>query len=270
MGEKFDTLVCSGCGSTKVVLDPRTRIITCDQCGKEEKYTRRKLNANGKVINARENAIKFFIDGNYSDAKHYAQEVLNMAIDNAPALYITAYCEDVVNKKRGNMTRFFDTLQEIPLEFDEVEEVMKLFLASPYCLIDFEARLIEFIARNTDLSRDRKQMSDFFDQICPYFIGKRATISSFDPELLEMYEELATEVGIPKTVYALVSSIQKNPDSPFANNQFFLKSKVQIFYDSFVTPVGKIVDRMMDDDYKPKLQAAYNKLHEVYKNEANK
>lgn len=267
---EFDTIVCSGCGSANIHFDPQTRTISCSQCGKVEKYTRQKLNANGKVVNSIVNAKKFFLEANYANAEHYAREVLDMSVDQAPALYITAFVGDVVNKRRGNLASFFEVLKDIPIEYDELRDIMELFLSSPYGLIDYEEQVIEFIAKNADLNRDRKELSDFFDTLCPYFINKRATISSFSHELLEMYNELAAEVGIPKTVYALVSAIQKNPDSPIASRQFFLKTKVQTFYDSFMVPVGNIVKNMRQDDYKPKLQAAYNKLHDFYRTEANK
>ena len=71
-----------------MTFDPKRRILLCNQCGKEEYYSRATLNANGKVVFSRRNAIRFFSEGKLEDARHYAMEVLNISMDNAPAMYI--------------------------------------------------------------------------------------------------------------------------------------------------------------------------------------
>lgn len=125
---------CRGCGSTNVSFDAKQRILICNQCGKEEYYSRATLNANGKVVFARQNAIRAFTSGKLEDARHYAMEVLNISMDNAPALYILAYYDEFTVRKPDSMGQFFASLRDVALEYDEVADLRGLMLASAYNL----------------------------------------------------------------------------------------------------------------------------------------
>ena len=145
---EIGALQCHGCGSTKVSFDPQRRILICNQCGKTEYYSRSTLNANGKVLYARQNAISFFTEGRYEQAKQYAQEILNISIDNAPALYILAYYDEFHFGKNEALHRYFEKMDKIALEYDETRELMKLFLASPYKLMEHQEEVIRLLAVN--------------------------------------------------------------------------------------------------------------------------
>ena len=225
---------CHGCGSTNVQFDPQRRLLICNQCGKEEYYSRATLNANGKVLYARQNAMNFFSEGRYQTASKYAQEVLNISIDNAPALYILAYYDEFSQGKNGALQRYFQKMGNMALEYDEVKELMSLFLASPYKLLDYEEDVIKIIATNLQSEEDAAVLCEFFDKICPYFISKWPSTAYFKPSLAEMYAELASHCGIPKTCFALINAIQANPESPYSKNTFFLKQKATYFYQNFV------------------------------------
>ena len=138
----LEGLQCHGCGSTNVTFDPKRRILSCNQCGKEEYYSRSTLNANGKVVYARRNAIQFFKDGRMDDAKHYAMEVLNISMDNAPAMYILAYYDEFTARKPDSMRQFFTKVMDVALEYDEVRDICGLLMSSAYNLADFEEQLI--------------------------------------------------------------------------------------------------------------------------------
>lgn len=257
-------LQCHGCGSTNVEFDPKMRKLICRTCGKEEYYSRATLNANGKVAFSRQNAINFFMDGKFENAQHYAMDVLNISMDNAPALYIMAYYEEFVVKNDGAMKRFFYDIKNVALEYDEVQELKKLFIASAYRLQDFETNVIELIAVNMQAEEEAQELCDFIDQVCPYLILKRTSMDFLTKELIDMYKELAGHCGIPKTCFALLKAIETNPDSPYVNNSFYLKSKTQYFYDKFVIPIGSIINEMNNNEVKDKFASSYKKRKEKF------
>lgn len=248
---------CSGCGSTNVTFDPQRRILICNQCGKEEYYSRATLNANGKVAFSRDNAINFFKAGRYDMAAQYSRDVINIARDNIPALYMMAYYDEFILGKMNSLASFFTYSLDIALEYDEIIEMMQLFLAAPHSLIDFEGRVILLLAKNLQDPKDAPVLCDFFDKLCPYLIAKRNSINFLTAEMAENYAELAAHCGIPKTCFALLNAIQANPDSPYATNQFYMKARVQHFLDCFVEPIGKVIDAMQNGPYKEKFQKAF-------------
>ncbi len=260
---------CHGCGSTNVQFDPHRRILICNQCGKEEFYSRATLNANGKVVYARQNALNFFSEGRFESARQYAKDILNISIDNAPALYILSYYDEFCLGKNDALRRYFRKMDNVALEYDEVKELMTLFLVSPYKLIDHEEDVIKLIAGNMQSEEDVTVLCDFFDRICPYFISKWPSIAYFKPSLVEMYAELAGHCGIPKTCFALINAITNNPDSPYVKNSFFLKQRAEYFYRNFVTPIGTIIYSMRDNPMKSKFISVYQQRVRQFEEDIN-
>ena len=259
---------CSGCGSTNVSFDPQRRILVCNQCGKEEYYSRSTLNANSKVVYCRQNAINFFVNGKYDIASQFAHDVINISMDNAPALYILAFHDNRQFGQENSMRSFFKFAKQTMLEYDEINELMQLFLAVPYSLIENESDVITILAANLQDLKDATVLCDFLDKLCPYLIGKRPSMSFLTKDMVEMYCELAEHCGIPKTCYALLNSIQTNPDSPYVSNTFFLKAKTRFFYENFVIPIGKIIDSMAPNQYKEKFQKAFIQRKNKYVTDA--
>ncbi|MCC8138633.1 MAG: hypothetical protein LIO76_11385 [Clostridiales bacterium] len=253
-------LQCHGCGSGNVTFDPKRRVLKCNQCGKEEYYSRATLNSSGTVLFSKQNAIKFFMEGKIENAQHYSMDILNVSKDNAPALYIIAYYDEFNMKRDGALKEFFKTIRDIALEYDEVRDLMQLFKASSYNLMDFEFDLLTLLALNMQSDEDIPELEAFVDQVCPAFIGKRSTITYLKPENAEIYQELAEHCNIPKTCFALLKSIQTNPDSPFVSNTFYLKSRCRYFYEQYAEPIGKIVYGMKENEMKKKFIAYYEKL----------
>ena len=81
-----EILTCRGCGSSNVTFNPKMRLIVCNQCGREEFYSRAALNSSGKVLYSRQNALKYFSEGSFDVALKYAHEVLNISLDYAAAM----------------------------------------------------------------------------------------------------------------------------------------------------------------------------------------
>lgn len=264
----MEGLVCHGCGSSNVVFDPKRRILVCNQCGKEEFYSRATLNANGKVIFGRRNAIRFFTDGKLEDARHYAADVLNISMDNAPATYILAYYDEFSAGKTGGLYTFFSQIKKIVLEYDEVQDLLTLFRASAYNLGDYEEDVIELVATNMQSKEDAAALCSFVDALCPYLIARRPSSSFLTKELAEMYRELTDHCGIPKTCFALIKSIDTNPDSPYVDNSFYLKAKARYFYDHYVMEIGDILAAFNDPALRAKFLTAYRNKCAKYRQDA--
>lgn len=262
-------LQCHGCGSSNVIFDSKRRVLTCSQCGKEEYYSRATLNANGKVLFSKENAINFFVEGKFESSQHYSMDVINISKDNAPALYIMAYYDEFVMRRENSLKSFFLEVAEIALEYDEVQELKKLLLASAYNLINYEEDAIKLIAVNMQSKEDSADLCDFVDKLCPYLIRKRSSIDFLTQNLTEMYEELAGHCDIPKTCFALLKAIDENPDSPYVNNSFYLHSKARYFYDKFILPVGKIIDAIKTKELRTKFIHSYINKKTKYEQDAN-
>ena len=262
-------LQCRGCGSGNVYFEPRMRKVICNQCGKEEQYTRATLNSNGKVIYSKENAIKFFTEGKLDDARHYAMKVMDIAKDNIPSLYIMAYHDECVMKKDGALKSFFAETKKIEdVEYSEVMELQKLFKMSAHILPEFETDVIELMAVNLQGEEDKEELRAFIDELCPYLIKKRHSIAFLTDKLLEMYRDLAEHCDVPKTCLALIKAITENPDSPYTDNSFYLKAKTKYFYDNFVVKVGYVINAMSNSDIKYKFINAYTKTKEKYEEDA--
>lgn len=265
---EMEGMQCRGCGSTNVVFDPKRRILTCYQCGKEEYYSRATLNANGKVVFGRRNAIRFFTDAKLEDARHYAMDVLNISMDNAPAMYILAYYDEFTARKPDAMRNFFRQIQDVALEHDEVVDLRSLLLASAYNLADFEENVIQLIAVNMQADEDAAELCSFIDTICPYFIARRTSSNFLTRNLADMYQELAAHCGIPKTCFSLIKAIDTNPDSPYVDNSFFLKAKARYFYEHYVRELEAILSAIKDPTLRRKFLAAYQNKCAKYKADA--
>lgn len=264
----MEGMQCHGCGSTNVTFDPKRRILICNQCGKEEYYSRATLNTNGKVVFGRRNAIRFFSEGKMEDARHYAMEVLDISMDNAPALYILAYYDEFVARKPDAMKGFFGAIRDVALEYDEVQDLKGLLLSSACNLMEYEADVIELVAVNMQSGDDAAALCEFVDTFCPYIIAKRPSASFLTKGLAEMYQELAEHCGIPRTCFALLKAIDINPDSPYVDSSFYLRAKSKYFFDHYICQLKPIIEAICDDMIRAKFLAAYQKKCEKYRADA--
>ena len=263
-----EILQCRGCGSSNVTFNPKMRLLTCNQCGREEFYSRATLNANGKVVLARKNAVNFFVEGKYEEAKHYAMDVLNISMDNVPALFIIAFYDEYVEKMNDSIRLFFSQVEDVAVEYEELQDMKLLIKSSVRRLSSFEEKIIEFFAKNMQAEEDKKELCELFDAICPYFIARRTSSNFLTDSLKDMYKELAGYCGIPKTCFALLKSIDTNPDSPYVNNSFFLQSKSRFFMDNYIVPIGEVLESMPNNEFKDKFVGAYKNKFNKFKVDA--
>ena len=257
-------LTCAGCGSTDVDFNTETRKVTCNQCGKVEYYSRAQLGATGKIVIAKDNAIKFFREGNLPGAREFAVGVLNVMQDNAAALFIVAYCDEFVEGQAGAMEGFFRRTDPMPLESDEVKDLMALFEDKLPNLRDFEVQVVTLVVKNLQSPDDRARLSEFIDRVCPYCILHYASEDFMTPEREDFYRDVAGHCDVPKTCLALLRGIREIPSSPWKAGSFAMRARAMYFLEHYVEPVGRVVSAMRDGRFKPKFLQAYAQEHEKY------
>lgn len=261
-------IICHGCGSSDVEFNPVTRKIHCNQCGREEYYSRAQLGATGKVAFEKDNAIHFFLAGKRDDARRFASDVLNMMRDNAAALFIMAYCEEFEESRSGAIDAFFRKTDGIALEYDEVRDLIKLFEASLYNMRDYEVEMVVLIVKNMQSDEDRPELEKFIDTISPYCIGRYTSSDFLDHDRTEYYCDLVSHCNLPKTCFALLKGIQMNPDSPYTANSFYMHAKTRYFLEHYVMSVGRILKVMKGSPVKSKFLSAYKAMVGKYKADA--
>ena len=143
------------------------------------------------------------------------------------------------------------------LEYDELRSLRELIIAGLPRLNDFEPEIITLVATNMQTQEDEQALCEFIDTICPYFIMKRPSINFLTIELVDLYTELAQHCSIPKTCFALLKSIDTNPESPFVKNDFFLQGKTRYFYDNYMLQIGDIFDSVRDKNIRNKFVGVY-------------
>ena len=263
-------ITCEGCGSTDVEFDPVTRKVHCNQCGREMYYSRARLGATGRVAFAKDNAIKFLVDGNLPEARKFAADVLNMMQDNAAAQFIVAYCDEFREGLAGSMAGYFNRISPVALEYDEVRDLIGLFEATLYNMRDFEVQMVSLVVMNMQSMDDRKLLERFIDGVCPYCIAHYASEDFMTSEREAFYLDLVSNCNLPKTCLALLKGIKNNPGSPFGDNSFSMRGRTAHFLEHYVEPVGRIVQAMKPSEYKQKFLLAYQQVSDQFKNLAAK
>ena len=252
------TISCSGCGSTNVIYDPKTRSLTCQQCGKRETYSRATLKRNNGVVHCKGNALRLFKEANYADARKFAFDILNIMEDNVPARFIMRFADEVAGRQAGSLKHFFDDMADEAMEFDEVRDLIELMTVGCTYLADYEEDIIKLFAANMQSPNDKAELCEFIDTVCPFFIRKRRTVTFMSPALTEMYGDLTEHCGIPKTCLALIKGIETNPESPYApGGSFDMKARVKGFYEDYVLRVGEVIKRMNAPQWKAKFESGY-------------
>ena len=253
---------CPGCGNP-INIDFKTRKGVCDFCGNAVTFPRQTFNGNDKVKKELEHLVNCFMEKRYEEAKHHAESILAVAVDNAPSLFVRAYYESYIApiKKSERMREFFDKLNDIEADIEEIEPLKKMLLAAILHLDVFEKEALMWVESVTDNDSD---LCAFADSFCPIIISRRTTIDYMTIEMAATYKRIAARSSAPKTCYALLQSVLNNPDSPFKGNSFYLKTKTQRFYNDYLLPVGEIVGAIASEELKGKFCRVYNDLHDKF------
>lgn len=257
---------CPGCGQP-VDVDFKTRKGHCEWCGNTVTFPRKTFNSDDKVKNELTFSTRYFREKRFDDAKFHAENVLSVAIDNAPALFIRAYFEafNAKNKNSERISDFFCELNDIDVDAEEIHQLTELFLLSVYKLESHEKDVLGWAERYLS----GNDLLSFTDEFCPAAIAKWGSIDNFTEDVVKDLKAIAAQCSIPKTCYALLQAIEKNPDSPYPNNRFFLKTKTLRFYNDFVLQVGEIIKCMASQELKDKFYRVYKNKQEAYEKQMN-
>ena len=238
---EINGITCEGCGSTDVEFDPATRKVHCNQCGREMYYSRARLGATGKVAFAKDAAAQFMV----------------------------AYCDEFCEGLSGSMVVFFKRAEDIPLEYDEVRDLIDLFESTLYNMRDFEVQMVSLVVANMQSMEDRPRLESFIDAVCPFCIARYASEDFMTAERESFYQDIAANCNIPKTCLALLKGIRENPGSPYKTGSFALRRRTSYFLEHYVEPVGRIVNSMKASQYKQKFLVAYQQVSEQYRSMAS-
>lgn len=256
---------CGNCNAP-LNINLKTRTCRCEWCGQMVHIPRKEINAGPSVQSNVKKAAEYFLSREFDRALECAQDALAYAMDNAPAKYILAFYDRFVAKNRKELAleNFFkerlSELENEPLDEEETELLKKFFLASPARLSEYEASILRLIRHNAS----DEEIREFADAFCPLVIPKHNSIDYLTEELTDIYKELAAQCDIPKTCYALLTSIKTNPDSPYPTNSFYLRNKTQRFLHTYMHPISDIIDAMQTEETREKFKTAYNRLEEQY------
>jgi len=261
-----DSYVCNHCGAPVDVttIDFKTRRARCEFCGQEVIFPKRTSTASPSATHALNEAKDFFLQANFASAKTCAETVLTMMPKNVPALYIVAYYTAFAApvKNRGTLNNLFNVvIQDSDFEVEEEETFKELIIATMLHSMEYEAQILDrFYAFDS-----AEEIAAFMEKYCPVAIAKRASSEWFTKELADLYLKISARVKIPKTLFALLKSIEKGDDSPLRNNNFYLKTKALNYYNNYVEPIGKILGAYCDAEWRAKFVNAFKKIEAKFK-----
>lgn len=246
---------CPNCGDN-VKIDAQTRKGICEFCGTEVLQPRGRFNSDETVQNELALCYKNFQNGDFITAKKHADGVLAISIDNAPALYAEAYYDTYASVKHTDaaLPRFFDQVADLALDEDEMAMLLDMFKLTRRGVENFEVQILRLVCSQMN---NAQSIVGFVDDFCPFLIAKRGSIAFFTSELAELYKQLAARCTIPKTCYALLQAIDKNPASPILHDEFFLRTKTRLFYENYMLPLGGIISSMNNEELKTKFYHVY-------------
>ena len=258
---------CPGCFTTipAECIDFKTRRAVCPSCGNLVILKRRDINNSDKVVYDVKNAVNYFLDANYDTANRFAESALSVAVDNAAALFIIAYyCAfSAETKTRKHLDKYFyETLPELELDADEAEYCKQLWLKTVPHLVDYEKIILTKMLE----TQSPKDLGAFVESFSPYAIARRTNSEWLDKDMAELYKTINEQTDIPKTWFALYSSLGKNPDSPELGNTYYLTTKASRFFNNYILRIGEIFSKIKNEVLFKKFNGAFNNEKEKIKN----
>ena len=245
-------------------IDLKSKRATCPRCDSLVTFSRKEINSSKVVTHDIENALRFFEEKNYENAKKAADSAISVSDDNVIALFIIAYYEAYCTRhKTGiHLDKFFKSqLQEIDTLEEEIEGLKKLISLCGNHLDDYE----EYILSKMLQTQGDEDLQKFVEDYCPAVIMRRGNIDWFTPSMRATYKEITAKVSVYNTWKALYQQISKNPDSPELNDKFFLKTKTERFYNDYILGVEDIFAGITDDAMKNKFMTAVANKKQIFK-----
>lgn len=216
-----------------------------------------------------DHGFECFMKRDFKNAMLSAEKVLQEQDSHIPANYMKAFYQACVENTshRDALKNFFAKHSQTVLSAEDVKLMKNMFLVSAYQLMSYEREMLELVLRSEDTPAN---ICAFVDTLCPKLIAKRENREFLTPALVETYSKLANKCNIPKTCFALLSSVRTNPDSPIPQNKFYLTTKAENFRDEYVIPVGKVINMMSDPELRKKFIPAYRNELQKYEIELQK
>lgn len=255
---------CPGCGKAIPFqnVDFKTRRATCNYCDNDVILPRQEITSSDKVLNELKQAIRFFTEKDFEMAQKYAEAVLSTSVDHAVGLFIHGYVRAFVNtqKSRDTINNFFNkVLPEVSGDMadEELDGFKKCVLSVAPNVIEFEEPILAAV-----LASDPQGVVEFTEQFSPACIMKRTDVEWVNDNIFKIYKEIGSRGPIPKTWFALFSGMVNNPWSPYKAG-FHLKTRTQMFYDTYVQRVDALLNAIPDATLRAKFYGAFtNKKQE--------
>ena len=114
---------------------------------------------------------------------------------------------------------------------------------------------------------DPNELADFCEKFSPGVILARKNFDWLNEDMIKLYAEISKKCPIPKTSYALLMSLMKNPDSPIASNTFHLKTKSKRIYSEIIVPIAEVFESIKDKELKTKFDNTYKKIKDKFESE---
>lgn len=259
-----ETYNCPSCGAPVPAgyIDFKSRRATCPFCGNAIVFRRKTINSSGGVSHNVELAIREFMQGNMVSSRRHAEDVLSVAVDNLPSLFIVAYIEGFVNATRTRIhldRLFYETVPSVEADDEEISMWLPMLQKSVTHLGDYEGPILTLVKNMCP----PKEAAEFMDGFSPYLLVRRSSTVFFTNEVKNGYLDITKKGMAPKTWFALLSSLEKNPDSPIPGATYYLTTKTKLFHDEYLLPVGEILSAIPEETLRRKFLAVYAKTKAV-------
>lgn len=249
-------------------IDLKHRTYFCDWCNKtfilqKKRSSNSNLTSSDGYINK---AYKLFMEGHFNEAK---QLVISKANDDETTItekFIIAFYDSSISLTKNQS--FIDDLFKNKLDdmFFEVEDE-NYFKDMALLTANYIQKYEYYILKKFNDFDDPKELADFIEKFSPGIILNRKSFDWLTEDMIKLYVEISKKCPIPKTSYALLMSLMKNPDSPIASNTFHLKTKAKRIYSEIIVPIAEVFANVQDKELKPKFDNTYNKIKDKFEKE---
>lgn len=250
------------------LIDLKHRTFYCDWCQKsyilqKKRSTNSNLTSTDGYINK---AFKLFMEGHFAEAKQLVISKSNDEDATITEQFIIAFYDANISLTK-NQT-FIDDLFKKKLEdmFFEIEDENN-FKEMAILTANYIQKYEYYILKKFNDFDDPNELADFCEKFSPGVILARKNFDWLNEDMIKLYTEISKKCPIPKTSYALLMSLMKNPDSPIASNTFHLKTKSKRIYSEIIVPISDVFENITDKELKSKFDNTYKKIKDKFESE---